>query len=696
MAETKIAQLSIDLVFNKKSLKDSQNEVEKQTENWGSKLASKAGSVAKSVAKVGTVAITAAAAGISAIVKKSTDSFANYEQLVGGVETLFKDSAKTVEGYADAAFKTAGISANDYMNTVTSFSASLLQGLGGDTAKAADIANTAVIDMADNANKMGTSIESIQYAYQGFAKQNYTMLDNLKLGYGGSASEMARLINDSGVLGDTMEVTAQNVNEVSFDKMIEAIHVVQENLGITGTTAKEANETIQGSVASMSAAWQNMLTGLADPSQDFGKLVDNLIESVGVVITNLVPVVQNALTGVANLIASAAPKIAEVLPGIFENVIPKLLDAAGAIVPAIADAITQSLPAIASSIIKALPAVFKSILGNLVKGVVEVVGEVIPALAEELPPLVAELTPVLLDALNQFILILGTTISESMPFIISAITDLVMLIAQQIPTILTSLVDAIMSIAEALVQPQNLQMILHAALTLLMGLVKAVPDILVAFINALPQIITNIVQFLTDPANIGMIIAAAVELLFGLVAAVPQILGALLGAFGTLVGNLWNGITSMFGNFAANFGNFIGGIFKNALNGVLSFIEGFINSPINILNGFIGVINGAFGWLGVNLGNIPTVQLPRLAEGGFADGATAAIFGEAGAEVALPLENNTGNWAGLLASTLAEEMEEREESTPSLIVNFYDTTIRNDDDINKITQGISQVMRRSA
>lgn len=625
MAETKIAQLSIDLVFNKKSLKDSQNEVEKQTENWAGKLASKASSVAKSVAKVGTVAITAAAAGISAIVKKSTDSFANYEQLVGGVETLFKDSAKTVEGYADAAFKTAGISANDYMNTVTSFSASLLQGLNGDTAKAADIANKAVIDMADNANKMGTSMEAIQYAYQGFAKQNYTMLDNLKLGYGGSATEMARLINDSGVLGDTMKVTAQNVNEVSFDKMIEAIHVVQENLGITGTTAKEAEETIQGSVASMSSAWQNMLTGLADPSQDFGKLVDNLIKSVGTVLKNLMPVVQNVLVGLVDLIHDLVPMIGEMLPGLVEEILPPLVESATQLILAIIDAIV-----------------------------------------------------------------------ESFPTIMDAVANVIFMLAQQLPTILIQVTQALVNWIQTMYSPENLQLVLQAGIKLLMGLVNALPQILVALINAFPAIVTGIVQFLTDPATIGMIFDAAVQLFFGIVKAVPEILGALLGAFGSLVGNLWNGITSMFGTFAANFGNFIGGIFKNALNGVLSFIEGFINSPINILNGFIGVINGAFGWLGVNLGNIPTVQLPRLAEGGFADGATAAIFGEAGAEVALPLENNTGNWAGLLASTLAEEMEEREESTPSLIVNFYDTTIRNDDDINKITQGISQVMRRSA
>ncbi len=209
-----------------------------------------------SISKIGLAATGAAAAGIGILSKKAIECYADYEQLTGGVETLFKDSADVVMQYADNAYKAAGMSANAYMETVTSFSASLLQGLDGDTAKAAEIANQAIVDMSDNANKMGTSMDMIQNAYQGFAKQNYTMLDNLKLGYGGTQAEMARLINESGVLGDSMTVTAETVNSVSFDKIIEAIHVIQDKMEITGTTAKEASTTIQGSISAMSAAWE--------------------------------------------------------------------------------------------------------------------------------------------------------------------------------------------------------------------------------------------------------------------------------------------------------------------------------------------------------------------------------------------------------------------------------------------------------
>lgn len=233
--------------------------------------------------------------------KQAVSSYADYEQLVGGVETLFKDSAGIVQEYANNAYKTAGLSANEYMETVTSFSASLLQGLNGDTAKAAKIADLAITDMSDNANKMGTSMEMIQNAYQGFAKQNFTMLDNLKLGYGGTQAEMARLINETGVMGKAFKATAENVKNVPFDKMIEAIHKVQTNMGITGTTALEASETISGSVNSMKSAWQNLLTGIADSQVDKRKLVKNFTDTVKATAKNVIPTVRETIKGMVDV-----------------------------------------------------------------------------------------------------------------------------------------------------------------------------------------------------------------------------------------------------------------------------------------------------------------------------------------------------------------------------------------------------------
>lgn len=250
--------------------------------------------------------------------KQALESYGEYEQLVGGVETLFKDSAKTVQDYAAVAYKTAGMTANEYMSTVTSFSASLLQGLGGDTAKAAKIADMAILDMSDNANKMGTSIEMIQNAYQGFAKQNFTMLDNLKLGYGGTQAEMARLVNETGVMGKKFKATAKNIKEVPFDKLIEAIHKTQEKMGITGTTAQEASKTIQGSVNSMKSAWGNLLTAIADNNADLGKSVNEFVDSAITAGENVIPRVRIIIDGVkklvGTLISDVFPKLKKEMP----------------------------------------------------------------------------------------------------------------------------------------------------------------------------------------------------------------------------------------------------------------------------------------------------------------------------------------------------------------------------------------------
>ena len=257
-----------------------------------------------SKAMTGAVAAVGTAAGV--IIKSSLGVVANMEQQVGGVETLFKDSADTVIKNANRAYKTAQISANDYMSTVTSFSASLLQGLGGDTAKAAEIADMALIDMADNANKMGTNMQDIQNAYQGFAKQNYTMLDNLKLGYGGTQSEMIRLINDSGILNEKIS----DLDNVTFDQMIQAIHVIQQNLGITGTSAEEAGETIEGSVNSAKAAWENFQGGVITSQElveTFGTATQNILKNLGEIVPRLGKTGLEVVGAIADKIGDSVP-----------------------------------------------------------------------------------------------------------------------------------------------------------------------------------------------------------------------------------------------------------------------------------------------------------------------------------------------------------------------------------------------------
>lgn len=563
---------------------------------------SKVGSALASIGKVTAVGMGAAATAVGVVAKSAVDAYADYEQLTGGIETLFKDSAGTVMSYAENAYQTAGMSANDYMETVTGFSARLLQGLGGDTEAAAKVADMAITDMADNANKMGTSIESIEWAYQGFAKQNYTMLDNLKLGYGGTASEMARLINDSGVLGDTMEVTAETVNDVSFDKIIEAVHTVQTNLGVTGTTALEASTTVQGSVNMMKGAWENLLVEITDGEQNLEPFINNFVQSVGTAAKNLVPVFTQALGGIAQVIQDLAPVIVEQLPVLIDKVIPPLIQAATTILIAL----VQALPSLINTLVTALIGV----IPQLIEGIL-----------------------------------------STLPLLFQGIKQLWQGIVQMLPTLLPQITQLIIGIVKMLTSPENLQILLNAALQLLMTLVEVIPDIIVMLIEALPDIITNIITFLTDPATIGMLIEAAITLFFSLVKAVPEILGALIGAFGELVGNLWNGITSMFGKFAANFGDFISGIFKAAINGVLNFIEGFINAPIKLINGFIDIINGAFGFIGVNLGKINLISLPRLYTGGIVEaarGGTPIIAGDGGEDEWVVPESKMASLMGQL------------------------------------------------
>ena len=276
-------------------------------------LAGAIGNGLANAAKVGMAAVASAMAGIGAVTKSAVEGFGEYEQLVGGVETLFKGSAGVVQKYAANAYKTAGMSANDYMDTVTGFSASLLQSLGGDTAAAADIADMAITDMSDNANKMGTDMAAIQYAYQGFAKQNYTMLDNLKLGYGGTQAEMLRLLDTANEINAQQGIIT-DYQISNFADIVDAIHVVQTEIGITGTTAAEAAETIQGSISAMKSAWRNLITGLANPDADMSVLVDNFVESFEITFNNVQPAIETALINIGDVIAKIAPTILDKLP----------------------------------------------------------------------------------------------------------------------------------------------------------------------------------------------------------------------------------------------------------------------------------------------------------------------------------------------------------------------------------------------
>lgn len=333
-----------------------------------SNVFSKIGSVAVKAGKIAAIGIGAMATAVGKLTKDAVAAYADYEQLVGGVETLFKDSSDTVLDYANNAYKTAGMSANQYMDTVTAFSASLLQSLGGDTAKAAEYADLAITDMADNANKMGTSIGDIENAYKGFSKFNFAMLDNLRIGYGGTKSEMQRLLKDAEKIQKAHGKTVKySIN--SYADMVEAIHVVQEEMGITGTTAEEAGTTIQGSVGMMKAAWTNFLTGMADSNQDFKALTTNLVQSVITVANNLVPRLIETVPRLVAGIAEIGTQLATYLPDIVASLLPALISGAVTLV----SGLVKEIPALLSAIGAAISTAWTDSVWPMIQGLFKTV-----------------------------------------------------------------------------------------------------------------------------------------------------------------------------------------------------------------------------------------------------------------------------------------------------------------------------------
>ena len=374
-----------------------------------SKISHSLGNGLKTAAKVGTAAVGTAMAGIAALTTAAVKNYAEYEQLIGGVETLFKESSDQVQEYANRAYQTAGLSANQYMETVTSFSASLLQSLDGDTRKAADYADRAIIDMADNANKMGTDIGMIQNAYQGFAKQNYTMLDNLKLGYGGTKKEMERLIKDANKVKKANGQMA-DLSIDSFADVTEAIHIMQEEMGISGTTAQEASSTISGSISSMKSAWNNLVTGIADENADFEVLVSNFVETLvgdgqgnGGVINNIVPRVEIAMQGAGKMIEELMPVIIDTVPQIVTEWLPIILDSGISVVGAIYDGIKENHGAIIDGAMETVWTLIDTItdpetLADVLATGVEIIGEIASGFADGIP-MVIEKVPDLVEAI---------------------------------------------------------------------------------------------------------------------------------------------------------------------------------------------------------------------------------------------------------------------------------------------------------
>lgn len=583
------------------------------------KVLGKIGSAVNTAVKASAAAVGAASAGVAALGTACINAYADYEQLVGGVETLFKDSADTIQTYADNAYKTAGLSANEYMETVTSFSASLLQSLDGDTEKAAAAADLAITDMADNANKMGTAMESIQDAYQGFAKQNYTMLDNLKLGYGGTKEEMQRL------LADAEKLSGVKYDLSSYADIVEAIHVIQTEMGITGTTAKEASTTIQGSVASMKAAWANLMVGMADDTQDFDLLLSNFIESIGTVADNLLPRIGIVIEGMGKLVAGLAPEIASALPTLTNELLPNLVELGVQSISALVQGIQENGDSLAAGAL--------SIVGTLAEGI----AELLPMVADTAASLVVSLADGLTESLPQMVPVaaemltsLVENLTENADTILQAGVEIIEALDEGLVNALPKLVETVpqllLKISEVL--NENAAQITDAAMQLMMHLVDGLVQAIPTLIETVPQIVINIANVINDnaPKLVDTALYLITRLAVGLVQAIPtlvvnipKIIEAIVAAFMAFQWlNLGKQLIDRVANGVKKAGESMATAAKNAFSKFKSKITGsevateLKNIGKYIIDGIVGGIKNSLSRIANVAGKIKDTLLSKL------------------------------------------------------------------------------------
>lgn len=589
--------LFVTLALSSKAFDKGVESAKKKSDGFADKLKDGFGKAIKAVGKAVVAATTAVAAGIAKITQASVASYGEYEQLVGGVKTLFGTEAGSLKEYAASigqtvdeakdkynslinaqseifskaqdAYKNVQMSANDYMNTVTSFAASLIQGLGGDTEKAAEKADLAITDMADNANKMGTAMESIQNAYQGFAKQNYTMLDNLKLGYGGTKTEMERLLKDAEALqkqnGITAEYSIQN-----FADIVEAIHVVQTEMGITGTSAKEAGSTIQGSLAMVKAQWQNLLTAFADEDANLSDQINRFTDAITTAAGNIVPRIQQIL-----------PSIVNGLDKLISALIPMIPELIGTLVPAFTNAIMGVMNSLTSELSNGADMVMNAIIS------------IIGTLADTLPELITTL-------LEEIDTILLTTIrnaeNDLIPTVLQLVADLIDSLASTIPDVISSLLEETVSIVEEFLKTDGLNNVLQAVISLEQGAAEAVLQAIPFIISRMPKIITSVVDFLLGA--IPQIAQTGIQLLSALVEAMPEIISAIVEALPELITGIVDAIIEFVPEIVVAGVQLLSALMQN-LDEIIAQI---VVAIPDIIDGIIGAL---------------TDSTPRLIEAGF-------------------------------------------------------------------------------
>lgn len=586
------------------------------------------GGAAATAGKLAVAGLGAVTGAVTAVGGAALGAYADYEQLSGGVETLFGSSASTLKAYADEAYRTAGMSANQYMTQATSFAASLVQSVGGDTAKAAEYANMAMIDMSDNVNKMGSDMQSVQDAYQGFAKQNFTMLDNLKLGYGGTKEEMQRLIADANKLRAEQGKTADLTIE-SYADIVEAIHTVQEEMGITGTTAKEASTTISGSIGMAKAAWTNFLTGLGRDDVDFSQLTNQLLESIGAVAKNVAPRV--AIIGKS--IIQAFPSVLSGLGSVLAPIVSEALSTAWNIAVQALAGLGIKLPTVDSSQFMAAFQQLATFVGTAIDGINGAISTLasafapaVAAIQSAMAPVVSQMSSVLLPALSVLGSALGNLASAVLPVISAAIQAMAPVIATAIGAVVSlastistglapvingiaSLIQAVLPVIQQLFTQwgASIQAVVSAAFTFIESVVTTVMDAVNAVISTVLALING--DWSGVWAGIQAFASAVWNGIGGIVSAGAELIKTVINSALSLIRSIWSAAWNAVSSFFSSIWEGLKGAASDGVNAVY-------NTVIGIKDMVVGFFTGAGSWL---------VDSGKALLQGFADGVMGAV-----------------------------------------------------------------------
>lgn len=674
MADANVGTASVKLRFDASGITGVEGQVEKAAKSGGSKWG-----MAWAVA-AGNM-ITKAFDKIAATISKNLDT------AIARVDTLAN---------SDVVFKALGYSAES-------------------TAQTMDTLNTYLDGLPTSMTDAVAGVQSLSASFGGIEKGTEAFIDmnNAGLAFGATSDQISNAITQLGQLSLDGPLDAATWNSLRNSGFGPVFAAMAKEAGVTVGELKqsfsgEGDKTVGEFLESLhrlsteggadmealsSIAQKNtagIATAMTNLSNRTGKAIASVLDQVG----------QQNISGLINSFSSmivAMTKDGVDLDAMAENLADQVdtvmwgfIEALENLLPKAAQVAAKIIPQFAS-IFNGLDVLFQELdLGEMIAPIIEGIIGLLPSIINAL----TGLTSNIIMAIPQLIKAIVDSLPKVIPSIIRGIQWVVVALVQQLPTILNTLVDGIMQIVNILTQPENLTAILQAGIMLLLSLVKAIPDVIVAIINAMPAIIENIVAFLTDPNTIKMLIDAGVQLFLALTKAVPQILGALFSAWAKLFGDLWNKLKSIFSDFAAKFGHAIGNAIANGINGVIGFIEKAINTPINLINGAIDAINKIPG---VDIGKMSTISLPRvaLAQGGIATSPTTALIGEAGREAVIPLEQNTGNWAGLLATKLAEAFDEQGETTGTINV-YFNNQINSKLDIDEVNRELLTALRRAA